>query len=244
MINERLARRLWPAYPNGQDPLGQHLRLGVDQTSSGLEIVGIVADVREGGLVRNAETELYLPTSQYRPQRAGLVVRTDGDPRSFVNAIRGQVLSVDRDQPVTAVATMDELLEASVGQQRLTLWLLAVFAGVAVLLAVVGLCGVISYSVAQRTREVGIRRALGAQQSDILRLIVGQGIGLTLAGVALGIGGAFALTRVMKGLLFGVTAADPATFVEAAALFLVVALAASYLPARRATRIDPMEALR
>jgi putative ABC transport system permease protein len=131
-----------------------------------------------------------------------------------------------------------------VGQQRLTLLLLGLFAGVAVLLAMVGLCGVISYSVAQRTREVGIRRALGAQQSDILRLIVGQGLGLTLAGVAIGLGGAFALTRVMKGLLFGVTATDPATFVEAAALFLVVALAASYLPARRATRIDPMAALR
>jgi len=154
------------------------------------------------------------------------------------------VLSIDPDQPVSAIKTMDDLLESSVGQQRLTLLLLGVFAGVAVLLALVGLCGVISYSVAQRTREVGIRRALGAQQSDILRLIVGQGFGLTLAGVAIGILGALALTRVMKGLLFGVTATDPATFVGAAALFLMVALAASYLPARRATRIDPMAALR
>jgi putative ABC transport system permease protein len=244
MINESLARRLWPAYPKGQDPVGQHLRLGLDQTSGGLEIVGIAADVREGGLVQDAGTELYLPTSLYRPQRAGLVVRTDGDPKQFANAIRSQVLTIDRDQPVTAVETMDELLETSVGQQRLTLLLLGAFAGVAVLLAVVGLSGVISYSVAQRTREVGIRRALGAQQSDILRLIVGQGIGLTLAGVAIGLGGGFAVTRVMKGLLFGVTATDPATFVEAAGLFFVVAFVASYLPARRATRIDPMAALR
>jgi predicted permease len=244
MINESLARRLWPAYPNGQNPVGQHLRLGPDETSSGTEIVGIVTDVRESGLASDADTELYLPTSLYRPQRAGLIVRTDGDPERFANAIRSQVLSIDPDQPVSAVKTMDELLETSVGQQRLTLLLLGLFAGVAVLLAMVGLCGVISYSVAQRTREVGIRRALGAQQSDILRLIVGQGLGLTLAGVAIGLGGAFALTRVMKGLLFGVTATDPATFVEAAALFLVVALAATYLPARRATRIDPMAALR
>jgi predicted permease len=244
MINESLARRIWPAFPNGQNPIGQHLRFGLDQTSGGLEIVGIVTDVRESGLTSSAETELYLPTNLYRPQRAGLVVRTDGDPQHFVNAIRRQVLSIDPDQPVSAIKTMDDLLESSVGQQRLTLLLLGVFAGVAVLLALVGLCGVISYSVAQRTREVGIRRALGAQQSDILRLIVGQGFGLTLAGVAIGILGALALTRVMKGLLFGVTATDPATFVGAAALFLMVALAASYLPARRATRIDPMAALR
>jgi putative ABC transport system permease protein len=249
MINESLARRLWPAYrsgedPGGQDPVGQHLRLGPDQTSGGVDIIGIAADVRESGLAQDAQSELYLPTSFFRPQRAGLVIRTNGDPKSFVNAVRSQVLSIDRDQPVTAVKTMDEVLETSVGQQRLTLLLLGAFAGVAVLLAVVGLWGVISYSVAQRTREVGIRRALGAQQSDILRLIVGQGIGLTLAGVAIGIGGAFGLTRVMKGLLFGVTATDPATFVEVAGLFLLVALAASYLPARQAARIDPMTALR
>jgi predicted permease len=244
MINETLARRLWPAYPNGQNPVGQHLRIGADETSGGLEIVGVVADVHERGLGSEAETELYLPTNLFLPQRASLIVRTDGDPSRFVNAIRSQVLAIDPDQPVSGVKTMDEVFEASLGPRRLTLLLLGVFAGVAVLLALVGLCGVISYSVAQRTREVGIRRALGAQQSDILRLIVGQGLGLTLAGVAIGIGGAFALTRVMKGLLFGVTATDPATFVAATGLFLVVALAASYLPARRATRIDPMAALR
>jgi putative ABC transport system permease protein len=244
MINENLARRLWPAYPNGPDPVGQHLRIGADQTSGGLEIVGIAGDVRESGFVQDAETELYVPTSLYRPQRAALIVRTDADPERFAGTIRNQVLSIDRDQPVTAVKTMDELLETSVGQQRLTLLLLGVFAGIAVLLAVVGLFGVISYSVAQRTREVGIRRALGAQQSDILRLIVGQGIGLTMAGVAIGMGGAFAFTRVMKGLLFGVTATDPAIFVEAAGLFVLIAFAASYLPARRATRIDPLAALR
>jgi putative ABC transport system permease protein len=241
MINESLARRLWPA---GQNPVGQRLRIGLDETSSGLEIVGVVGDVREAGLFHDTEAELYFPTGLYRPQRAGLIIRTDGDPERFVSAIRSQVLAIDRDQPVTAVKTMHEVLEESVGQQRLTLVLLGVFAAVAVLLAVVGLSGVIAYSVAQRTREVGIRRALGAQRSDILRLIVSQGLALTIAGVVIGIGGALALTRVMKGLLFGVTATDPATFVEAAALFVLVALAASYIPARRATRIDPMAALR
>jgi putative ABC transport system permease protein len=241
MINESLARRLWPA---GQNPVGQRLRIGLDETSTGLEIVGVVGDVREAGLFHDTEAELYFPTGLYRPQRAGLIIRTDGDPERFVSAIRRQVLAIDRDQPVTAVKTMHEVLEESVGQQRLTLVLLGVFAAVAVLLAVVGLSGVIAYSVAQRTREVGIRRALGAQRSDILRLIVSQGLALTIAGVVIGIGGALALTRVMKGLLFGVTATDPATFVEAAALFVLVALAASYIPARRATRIDPMAALR
>ncbi len=244
VINESLARRLWPAYPKGQDPVGQHLRLGGDVSSGGMEIVGVVGDVRERSLAVSAETELYLPIRLFRPQRAALIVRTGGDPDHFVSAIRNQVLSIDRDQPISAVKTMDQVLESSIGQQRLTLLLLGAFAGVAVLLAIVGLFGVISYSVAQRTREVGIRRALGAQQGDILRLIVGQGVGLTLAGVAIGICGALALTRVMKGLLFGVTATDPATFIAVAGIFVVVAIAASYLPARRATRLDPMAALR
>ena len=244
IINESLARRFWPAYPHGQNPVGQHLRLGRDESSPGIEIVGIVADVRESGLISNAAPELYLPTRLFTPQRAALIVRTEGDPENFVNAIRHQVLSIDRDQPVSAVKTMDQVLEASVGQQRLTFWLLGVFAGVTLLLAMVGLYGVISYSVVQRTREVGIRLALGAQQSDIFRLITSQGLGLTSAGVVLGIGAAFATTRVMKSLLFGVTATDPATFAVVAGLFVVISGAASYVPARRAARLDPMAALK
>jgi len=139
---------------------------------------------------------------------------------------------------------MEQVLDATLGQRRLTMWLLGVFAGVALLLAVIGIYGVIAYSVAQRTQEVGIRMALGAQRGDILWLVVGQGLVLTLAGVGLGMIGALALTGVMKGLLFGVSATDPGTFVGVALLFVAVALLASYLPARRAARIDPMTALR
>jgi ABC-type antimicrobial peptide transport system permease subunit len=177
-------------------------------------------------------------------QKGYLAVRTAGDPQRLVSAVRSQVLAIDRDQAVSDIATMDDVLDASVGQRRMTLVLLAVFAGVALLLAVVGIYGVIAYSVAQRTQELGIRRALGAQQGDILRLVLGQGLVLALMGVVAGVAGAFWLTRVMTGLLFQVSATDPATFAGIALLFVVVALSASYIPARRATRVDPMAALR
>lgn len=241
IVNEALVRRLWPAYPLGLDPVGRELRLGGNGIA---QIVGIVADVRESGLAAQAEPEFYLPIRLFRPQRAVLIVRTTGDLESFVRAIRGAVLATDKDELISAVKTMNEVLSSSVGQQRLALWLLGTFAAVAVLLATVGLFGLISYSVTQRTREVGIRRALGARPGDILRLIVGQGLALTVAGIAIGVGGALALTRVMKGLLFGVSATDPATFAAVAAGFLVVAVAASLLPAWRAARVDPMIALR
>jgi ABC-type antimicrobial peptide transport system permease subunit len=171
-------------------------------------------------------------------------LRTNSDPLRFVGAVRALTLAIDRDQPITAVKTMQDLVEEEIGQSRLIVMLLGSFAGVALLLALVGIYGVISYSVAQRTHELGIRRALGAQHADILRLIMGQGLGLAAAGIAIGIGGALALTQVMQSLLFHVNATDPATFGAIALLFLIVALAASYIPARRATRVDPMAALR
>jgi ABC-type antimicrobial peptide transport system permease subunit len=151
---------------------------------------------------------------------------------------------VDADQPVSDIKTMAAVLETTLGQRRLTMLLLGTFAAVALLLAMVGIYGAIAYSVVQRVQEVGIRRALGAQQSDILKLMLRHGLGLTLAGVVIGTGGAFALTRVMKAMLFHVSATDPATFAGIALLFVVVALAASYIPARRAAEIDPMAALR
>jgi predicted permease len=244
MINEGLARRFWPDYPRGQDPVGQRVSTGFDKAIGWMEIVGIMADVHDQGLALDAEQTVYLPTAVHPPQVAYLAARTEGDPRRFVNTIRSQVLATDGDQPVSDVRTMEEVIDASIGQRRLTMLLLGSFAGVALLLAMVGIYGVIAYSVAQRTREVGIRRALGAQQGDILRLVLGQGLGLSLAGVAIGIGGAFALTRVMKGFLFQVSATDPTTIVGVALLFVGVALVGSYIPARRATRIDPMAALR
>jgi predicted permease len=240
MVNETLARRLWP----DANPIGVHIKEGYDKELGWMEVIGVVADIHEGGLGSNAVAEFYLPMAKHPPQTAFVVVRTEGDPMKFANTIREQVLAVDHDQPVSELRTMDAIFEATLGQRRLTMLLLAMFAGVALLLATVGIYGVVAYSVAQRTQEVGIRRALGAQQADILRLILGQGLAMVLVGIAIGAGGAFALTRVMKNLLFHVNATDPATFVGIALLFAMVALAGSYIPARRATRIDPMTALR
>lgn len=162
----------------------------------------------------------------------------------LVSAVRRQVSAIDRNQPVSAIRTMEEVLDESVGRRRLIVVLLSSFAGMALLLAMLGIYGVIAYSVAQRTQEVGIRRAMGARERDILRWILGQGLRLTLAGVVLGTGAALALTRVLKSLLFHTATTDPATFIGVALLFVVVALLASFIPARRATRIDPMAALR
>jgi predicted permease len=243
IINESFARRFWPAYPRGRSPVGQHMREGIDRTGW-IEIVGIVADVRVGDLTAPVEPEFYVPTVIHAPQTAYLAVRTAGDTLSLASTIRKQILAIDGSQPVSDIKTMDQVIEAALGQRRLTTWLLGSFAGVALLLAIIGMYGVIAYAVARRTHEVGIRRALGAQQADILRLVLRQGLALALAGVAVGIAGAFALTRVTQGLLFQVTATDPAAFIGIAVLFLIAALAASYIPARRAARIDPMAALR
>ncbi len=242
LISEDLGRRFWPAYPNGQDPVGQYVLIGASPEPA--QIVGIVGDIRQAGLASDPGPGLYRPCAQNPPQSAMFAVRTEGDPLRFVNAVRGQVLAIDRDQPVSAVQTMDDLMEASEGQRRLAATLLGGFAGAALLLAVVGIYGVIAYSVAQRMKEMGIRRALGARRGDILRLVLSQALGLTLGGVAIGVGGAFALTRVLNSLLFHVSGADPATFIGVSLLFVLVALAAGYIPARRATRIDPLAALR
>ncbi|HYL73612.1 MAG TPA: ABC transporter permease [Bryobacteraceae bacterium] len=244
MINESLAHLLWHDYPQGPNPVGQHISEGYDKLVGMMEVVGIVADIHEGGLASDVVSEFYLPCVVHPPQNAYLVVRTPGDPLKLGNSVRSQVAAIDRDQSVSEIRTMETVYEDTLGQRRLTMQLLGSFAGVALVLALIGLYGVIAYSVAQRTHEVGIRRALGAQQGDILKLVLGQGLGLTLAGVVLGIGGAFALTRVMKTLLFQVSATDPLTFAGIALLFVIVALAASYIPAWRASRIDPMAALR
>jgi len=243
IVNESFALQFWPSYPRGQDPVGQHIWEGIDKTG-GLEIVGIVADVHQEGFTAVPVSEFYVPTVVHAPQTAYLAVRTDRDPLLYVNAVRSQVLAVDQDQPVSKIKTMDDVLEATLGQRRSTMLLLGSFAGVALLLAVVGMYGVIAYSVTQRRREVGIRPALGAQQSDILRLVLRQGLGLTMLGLGMGVVGAFALTRLAKSLLFQVSATDTLTFISIVLFFLVVAFLASYIPARRAARLDPMTALR
>jgi ABC-type antimicrobial peptide transport system permease subunit len=210
-----------------------------------MEVVGIVADVNEGGVAYDASVpEFYVPYVVHPPQRAYLVVRTFGDPLALANTIRGRVLGVDSDQPVTDVRAMETVLDAPLGQRRLTTLLFGSFAAVAMLLALVGLYGIIAYSVEQRTQELGIRSALGAQQSDILRLVVGHGLRLAVVGVAIGICGALASTRILTNQLFHTSATDPTIFVGIATLFVIVALVACYLPARRAAQIDPMIALR
>jgi predicted permease len=243
IINETLARRFWPAYPAGRDPIGQRLWIGGINPKPA-QIVGIAADVHQELENSTWPESVYVSFAQNPPPFAMLAIRTTGNPLRFTRAVREQVEALDRDQPIALVRTMDDLVEEQVGQRRLLVILLGSFALVALLLALIGIYGIIAYSVAQRIQEMGIRRALGAQQRDILRLVVGQGLRLALAGVAAGIAGAFGLTRLMATLLFHVSATDPATFVAVAVLFLLVAVAASYVPARRATRIDPMAALR
>ena len=243
IIDENLARQFWPSYPRGVDPIGQRLFIGGINPKPA-EIIGVVANVRQTLDGNRWPGTAYVAFAQAAPQSALLAIRTTGDPLHFTRSLREQVRMLDRDEPIANVRTMDDLVETQLGERRLLMNLLESFAGVALLLALVGIYGVISYSVAQRTQEMGIRRALGAEQSDILWLVVRQALGLVLTGIALGIGGAFALTRLVTSLLFDVSATDPATFAGIAFLFLLVALAASYIPARRAARIDPMAALR
>ncbi len=242
IIDESLARRFWPQYPRGQDPVGQHLLVGSHKDP--IEIVGIAASVHQQGLDADPMPGFYLPNAQQPPQSVMLMLRTKGDPATFTNAVRQQVLALDHNQPISEVRTLSSVLDSSEDQRRLVFSLLGAFSIVATLLAVLGLYSVISYSVVERTREIAIRQALGAPRRRILKLVLRQGIGLALAGILFGIAGAAALTHLLNSMLFGVKALDPVTFLLAAALFLAVALAATYIPARRAAGIDPMAALR
>jgi putative ABC transport system permease protein len=242
VVDETLARRHWP----NESPIGKHLTVIGDHPRT---VVGVVGSVRNWGLREGPRPQIYIPHTQ-RLEGTNLVpfvylsVRTQGRPDAVAAAVRGKVEEVDRDVAVSEVRPMDELLDRSVGQQRFAVFLMQLFAGLALVLAAVGLYGVISYAVTQRTREIGIRVALGAQPRDVLRMIVGQGMLLTLAGVALGLAGAFALTRLMSSMLYGVSTTDPAIYAGVAALLALVALIACYVPARRATKVDPLAALR
>jgi ABC-type antimicrobial peptide transport system permease subunit len=217
---------------------------GYDKAVGWFEIVGVSADAHEGGLAMQAPPEFYVPSTVHPPQSAYLAVRTKAAPQSIANTLREQVRKIDPDQPISDVKTMNAVIDATLGQRRGVLWLLGSFAGIALLLAVIGIYGVVAYSVAQRTQEMGIRRALGAQRQDILRLVLRQALVLAVSGVVFGSAAAFALTRVLKKLLYGVTATDPSTFVIVAVLFVAITLIAAYIPATRAARIDPMTALR
>jgi putative ABC transport system permease protein len=238
VINESLARRYWP---DDENPIGQRLRFGGNRV---WEIVGIVGDVKHAGLDKQVTPSVFLSYLQTPEARMSLVVRTASDPASMIRAVKDQVYAVDRDQPMYKIRTMDQVVAESQSSPRFTLIVLGIFAAVALALAAVGIYGVISYAVTQRTREIGIRIALGAERGDVLRLVVGQGTALAMAGVVAGLAVAFALTRLMSSLLFGVSATDPVIFAGASLFLAAVALAASYLPARRAMRVDPMVSLR
>ena len=244
IVNRRLAEQFWP----GEDPTGKRLKIGPsDSPNPWATVIGVVGDVRQTGLYGDQMAELYAPYAQERRSWMSprdLVVRTRGDAASLAGAVREAVWAVDKDQPVSNVRTMDQVLTATVSRERFQMLLLSLFATLALVLACVGLYGVISYAVAQRTHEIGVRMALGAQQRDVLRLVIRQGMILTFAGLLLGIAGGLAVTRVMSDLLFGVTATDAVTFISVGSLLLVVAFLACYVPARRATKVDPLIALR
>ncbi len=238
VVNETLAHRFWP----DQNPIGKHVLLG--RMVKPAEVVGVAVDVRNLTLAAAPEPEVYVPFPQRPWASMNLIVQTAGDPHNWAGAVREAVKTVDHDQPVTAVNTMEEVLATSTGQQRFSVFLLGVFSVASLVLAAVGLYGAVAYSVAERTQEMGIRMALGARAADIERMVVWQGLALALAGLGLGTMAALALTHLMSGLLFEVSASDPMSFVASAVLFVAVAAIASYLPARRAARVDPIQALR
>ncbi len=244
VINRAMAKRYW----SNEDPVGQRFRLQASGTPlPWLTVVGIVGDIHQGGLDTAPVPEFYTPfTQDYAPFAVPqvLFVRTDGDPVSLVGGVRDEIGAVDRSLPVFAIQTMDDVLAHWLGPRRFNLLLLSVFAGVALALATVGIYGVMSYSVSQRTCEFGVRVALGAQRRDVLALVIRQGLVLAITGVVVGLVVSFALTRWLATLLFGISATDPFTFSSVASLFTLVAFVACYFPARRAMKMDPIEALR
>jgi ABC-type antimicrobial peptide transport system permease subunit len=208
------------------------------------EIIGVVGDIRNSKLSTPPRAAYYVPATQVPFSQMIAVVKTNSEPRSFIPAVTREVAAMDPDVPLFAVKSMEEYMSASVAAPRFSTTLLAIFAGVALVLTIVGLYGVMSYSVEQRTNEIGIRLALGAQSRDVLMMVVKQGSMLILLGLVIGLAGAYALTRLIESLLFGVTPKDPFTFAAVAVLLAVVALMACYIPAWRATKVDPLEALR
>ena len=241
IIDERLAHEYWP----GQSPLGKRIRFGPPEDNEPWHtIVGVVGNVKNESLSLTQSKSVYLPHAEISLAGMGLAVRAAASPESLAAAIRNQVKEMDANIPLAQVRTMTEVISRSIWQPRLYAILFGVFAGVALLLASVGIYGVMSYSVAQRTHEIGIRVALGARRGDVLRLVVVQGMTLTFAGIVIGLAFALALTRLMQSMLFEVSTADPVTFGLVAFLLVLIALLACYLPARRATKVDPIVALR
>ncbi|HLY15916.1 MAG TPA: ABC transporter permease [Bryobacteraceae bacterium] len=240
VVNESLARKLWP----NQGPLGQVLTSSSDSRHPWRRVViGVVADSRQLGLDSPPRPEMFFPVRQ-QFRSVVLVVRTAGEPMGMATAVKGQIWDIDKDQPVFETQSMDHVVDDTISQRRFNMLVLAIFAATALALAGVGIYGVLAYAVSRRTREIGIRMALGAQSRDVLRLVGGEGLGLVLTGIVIGLAGALALTRLMASLLFGVSPTDAATFALAPVVLAAVALAACYLPARRASLVEPTVALR
>jgi putative ABC transport system permease protein len=238
IISEATSRRHFP----NDNPIGK--RIGNGRPDGWREIVGVTADVKHFGLNQDARVSMFFPHRQQPSRRMVIVARTTADPMSLSSALRGAVAAMDKNLAVSNISPMEEITAQSIGQERFTLLLLGIFSALALLLAVAGIYGVMSYAVAQRTHEIGVRLTLGAQTRDVLRLVVTQGMTLVLAGAGIGLAAALALTRFIRGLLFGVSATDPITYVGVAAMLALVALIACYVPARRASKVDPMVALR
>jgi putative ABC transport system permease protein len=246
IINETMSAR----YFAGEDPIGKRLNLSGGPGDL-REIVGVVADVRNYGLDEDVKPEVYVPFFQsaadYLASQTSaltIVVRSTIDPTALAQTLREQVQALDKDQPVSAIKTMEGYLAESMAQRRFNMLLLGAFAGLALVLAAVGIYGVIAYTVTQRTHEMGIRIALGAQGGDILRLVFSSAMATTVSGIVVGLGAAFALTRLLQSLLYQVTATDPVVFATIPLLLLAVAAVATYLPARRAMKVDPITAFR
>jgi putative ABC transport system permease protein len=238
IVSKATVRKLW----GDDDPLGRVIR--VIGSGRQFTIVGVVGDVRMNSLDQAPQAAMYFPVGNRLAPVMDVAVRTQGRPEDALPAIRGRVHDLDPELPVSTVRTMDQWVSSNAAQPRLNSVLLGVFAFVALLIAAIGIYGVISYSVTQRTREIGVRMALGAPRRDVLRMIVGEGMRMGIAGIAAGLAGAVAVSRALSSMLFGVQARDPLTFASVATILVAIVLAACYLPARRATAIDPVIALR
>jgi putative ABC transport system permease protein len=240
LINETMANRYFP----GEDPIGKRINLGDPESTPWQMIVGIVRDTRHEALSAEPYSQMYAVHAQAPRRSLALVLQTSSDPMSLVSAIRSRIADMDSDLPLSNMRTMEQILSESIMRPRFNMLLITIFAVVAMMLASVGIYGVISYSVSQRTHEIGVRIALGARPGDIFRMVVGQGLKIALTGVGAGLVAALALTRVMVSLLYGVQATDPLTFAAISAALTAIVIMASYIPARRATKVDPMISLR
>jgi putative ABC transport system permease protein len=240
LINETTARKYWP----DEDPVGKQFTLNFSSWFPKAEIIGVVSDIKTNGMNMPPYPEVYRPDSQLPSDDAQLIIRSKAAPEALAPAVREEMERIDRDIPLRPGRTMEGVIAETLWRPRLSAWLLGLFAALAAALAAAGLYGVMSYSVNQRTQEIGLRMALGAEGADVIRMVIGEGFKLTVVGLALGLVTAFALSRLIASQLFGVTATDPLTYAGVATLLAMVAMAACYIPARRAARVDPMVALR